>query len=407
LFVIVVGTKFEETEDQFRSHIEATVSGEKAVSVFYEFSGAVLPKCPRTNDFAAFAMLPFAMTTGQSLHIEGMVHREQLENLEECQDAFSLWHPDKFKKIPISADEEIPTSQRQGRDAVMAFSGGLDASYALHAHRHGLLGRRSNDIRAGILVHGFDIPLQQTPHFKKAEADAAASLRHYGVPLTRVRTNWTSLRAPWRQSFIFAMASVLQQFSEVSSRAVIATDEAYDGEVLGWGSNGITNQMMGFPGFPIDFTGGGVSRTLKARALAEETTVLDHLRVCTKLLGEGANCGRCEKCIRTKLNFLAGAGLDLPRLHGRPTPEDIRAIVINHEVALALYEELLRQGAWSGLRDLESAVRDLVAMGVTGSAPVGNKNIPPTPAKRLRQNTRAQRRWLKSILKYPIGRVPQ
>lgn len=398
--MIVVRTKFEENAGQFRSHIDATVRGEEAVSVFYEFSGAVLPKAPRTNDFAALAMLPFAMTKGQSLHIAGSVHREQLEKLEECKDAFSLWHPDKFKRIAISADEEVPTSLRQGRDAVMAFSGGLDASYALHAHCRRLLGRRSNDIRAGILIHGFDIPLKQTTHFEKAEADALASLSHYGVPLTRVRTNWTTLHAPWRQSFIFAVASVLHQFSEVSSRAVIATDESYAGDVLGWGSNSVTNQMMGFPGFPIDFAGAGVSRTLKARALAREATVLDHLRVCTKLLGGGANCGRCEKCIRTKLNFLAGAGLDLPRLGGRPTADDIRSIVIDRDGALTVYKELLHLGDWSGLEDLESAVRDRVTRGVTASAAtlLDRTNMRPSPIKRLRQNTRAPRRWLQSIL---------
>jgi hypothetical protein len=402
LVVIVVRTKFEENAGQFRSHIRATVRGEEANSVFYEFSGAVLPKAPCTNDFAALAMLPFAMTRGQSLHIEGSVHREQLERLEECQDAFSLWHPDKFKRISISTDAEIPTPQRQGRDAVMAFSGGLDASYALHAHCCGLIGRRSNEIRTGILIHGFDIPLKQTVHFENAEAAALASLSHYGVPLTRVRTNWTTLRVPWRQSFIFAVASVLHQFSEVASRAVIAADEAYDGEVLGWGSNSITNQMMGFPGFPIDFTGAGVSRTLKCRALAREATALNHLRVCTKLLGEGANCGRCEKCIRTKLNFLAGAGLDLPRLGGRPKPDDIRAIVINHRAALALYEELLRHGDWSGLKDLKSAVQDLVTRSVTAplSTVVVAKDRRPSIFKRLRQNTRGARRSLRSILTY-------
>lgn len=223
--MIVVRTKFEENTGQFRSHLCATIKSDDAISVFYEFSGAVLPTAPRTNDFAALAMLPFAMTKGQSLHIEGLVHREQLERLDECQDAFLLWHPDKFKRISISADEEIPTPLRQGRDAVMAFSGGLDASYALHAHCRGLIGRRSNEIRAGILIHGFDIPLKKTVHFEKAEAAALASLSHYGVPLTRVRTNWTSLRAPWRQSFMFALASVLHQFSEVSSRAVIAADQ--------------------------------------------------------------------------------------------------------------------------------------------------------------------------------------
>lgn len=397
--MIVVRTKFEGNGDQFRSHITATVKGEEPVSVFYEFSGKVLPQAPRNNDFAALAMMPFAMKKGQSLHIAGAVHKEQLEQLEECQDAFLLWHPDKFKRISISADEEIATQLQHGRDAVIAFSGGLDASYALHAHCRDLIGRRTNDIRAGILIHGFDIPLEQTAHFEKAEASARTLLGHYGIPLTCVRTSWKDLRAPWHQSHIFAVASVLHQFSEVSSRAVIAADEGYDGEVLGWGSNSITNQMMSFPGFPIDFTGAGVPRTLKARALSSEAPLLKHLRVCTRLFGEGANCGQCEKCIRTKLNFLAGAGLELACLGRRPTPDKIRGIVINHSVALSFYEELLRNGNWSGLEDLERAVRNLVRQGIT--APLRTAGVSErlmSSLKRLRQNTRRSRRWLQSLL---------
>lgn len=398
--MIVVKVKFDTGAEIFRSQITAAVAGEDDVSVFYEFTGAALPEIPRSVDFALLAMLPFAMARGQDLHLEGAVHREQLERLEECQDAFSLWHPDKFIKVAISADEELPTAVHEGRDAVIAFSGGLDASYALHAHCRNLLGRRSNTIRAGVLIHGFDVRLKQAIHFEKAKAAARASLSHYGVPLTCVRTNWTTLGAPWRQSFIFALASVMHQFQSVSSRAVIASDEAYDGEVLGWGSNSVTNPLMSFPGFPIDFTGAGVSRTLKARALAHEMPVLDHLRVCTKPLGEGENCGRCEKCIRTKLNFLAGAGLDLPRLHNRPRPDDIRALDIHHAAALALYQELLRNGDWTGLTELESAVEDLVARGVTMASASAAEPRRISPLATLRRTTRRPRRWLQSILTY-------
>jgi hypothetical protein len=44
-------------------------------------------------------------------------------------------------------------------------------------------------------------------------------------------------------------------------------------------------------------------------AIARDETVREALQVCLKRVDE--NCGRCRKCLRTRLNFMA-AGIDAP-----------------------------------------------------------------------------------------------
>jgi hypothetical protein len=89
--------------------------------------------------------------------------------------------------------------------------------------------------------------------------------------------------------------------------------------------------------------GGRFSRLEKVRDLANWPTALEALRVCPARVEEGANCGRCEKCLRTRLELLA-AGIDETSAFGQsltpielwdeavPAPTGHRAI---------MYEDLL------------------------------------------------------------------
>jgi hypothetical protein len=51
--------------------------------------------------------------------------------------------------------------------------------------------------------------------------------------------------------------------------------------------------------------GSRFSRLDKVRDLAAWPTALEALRVCPSGIGDRANCGRCEKCLRTRLELLA------------------------------------------------------------------------------------------------------
>ncbi len=358
---IIIRTSFVMTSAGCRSVIGIRRGQDTIRSLFYDFSGPVLPQKPMTDDFAVLAVFPFAMQRGANIRCEGRVSREQIERLEELQDAWALLHPDRFQKISVVADEEVELPKPANRDAVVAYSGGLDATFAVHAHRRGLLGRRQDNLRVAVMIHGFDIRLDRLAAFARAAEIGGNILKGYDVPLTTVRTNWRELRAPWEQSFMFGVASVLQQFSGTVSRGVIAADQAYAGEVLGWGSNSVTNPLVGNSGFPIDFTGAGYTRTNKARALRGEHSVLENLRVCYQNPDNAFNCGRCEKCVRTKLNFMVSGAASIPALGEWPTVSEVDRLIVDNPAAINLYRDLLENGDWSGHADLRSAVKRLVS----------------------------------------------
>ncbi|MBN9245889.1 MAG: hypothetical protein J0I81_00275 [Hyphomicrobium sp.] len=337
------------------------------------------------------------MKVGADLRCEGRVSREQLARIEEAQDAWVMWRPDLFRKISIFADEEVGSVPPANRDAVLAYSGGLDATFALHAHCKGLLGRRQNNLRAGVMVHGFDVPLDRPDIFGKSSELGDKILESYGLPLTIVRTNWRDLRdMPWYTMYIFALSSVMHQFSGVVSRAVIAADEAYDGEYLGCGSNSITNPLMSHFGFPIEFAGGGYTRTSKAKVFSGNPVVLSNLRVCFQSPIDGHNCGRCEKCIRTKLNFIAAGIGRVPCLGNLPNRSEIDGVTIDNPAVLNLYRDILDSGGdWAGHEELRDAVRRIV---FSSKWERSRRRLAETPAKLSRRLTRIYR---KHILRKP------
>src|SRR5262245_16894173 len=104
-----------------------------------------LPPQLITHDLAAIALIFRAMWEGRHLHIDGPVSWPFLEGLEEFVTCWVSWRPDLYKRIAVSASEEVaPSLSPERRDrAVAAFSGGVDGSFTLWRHHHRQAGRRS------------------------------------------------------------------------------------------------------------------------------------------------------------------------------------------------------------------------------------------------------------------------
>jgi hypothetical protein len=381
--MISVRYDFAGDDGRARADLHIDMPGLPGKRIFFELLGEAAPKERPGAEFAVLAALPMAMRLSQPLHVAGAAEGAFLASVEELQQAWARWRPDLFRPVPVSVEEETAARATAGRRAIAAFSGGLDSVFALHAHKRRLLGRRSLDIEAAFLVQGFDLPLDAADRFDRARRAAAAMLDHYGVPLTVVRTDWGRISSPWGQTFMMGLAAVLHLFSRDFDCGVVAADLPYDGEVLGWGSNSITNPMLGSRSFPVHSTGAGWSRAEKAGVVGEEAPVLAHLRACTKS-AEGGNCGRCEKCVRTKLDFLVNGVESVPALGSPVAAEDLAGMRINGPQAY-FWREILARGDWSGRRDLEKAIAALLACG-EGLRPA------PQPLRRRRSGLRL---WLK------------
>jgi hypothetical protein len=172
------------------------------------------------------------MALGRPLHVRGEVDTDFLAIMEEYMAAWCRWRPDLFQPVAISADRETAPCLSQTSNAIMAFSGGLDSTFALHAHKHALLGRRGLDIQAAVLIQGFDIPLDDANAFAVARKHVRTILDSYGVRLNVVRTNWQKpFSVKWAMTHVLGVAAVLHLFHRQFGSGVIADDIAYDMQI--------------------------------------------------------------------------------------------------------------------------------------------------------------------------------
>jgi hypothetical protein len=304
---------------------------------------------PPTHDFIAVSLVQYAASEGCDLHVEGPVTTAQLERLDELQTIWSVWRPDRFQRISLSADEEAPLPEVGDRGgAVMGFSGGVDASFALAAHASRALGRLSREVDLGVLVVGWDLKHGDQGALDRARAAATRSLEEYGVRLAVVSTNWQQdFCNAWFMAFNSGLMSILHTFSAQQSAAIHATDHSYRLE-LGlppYGSNMAINHLLGNPSFPVVSTGGTHRRIERVEFLRDHPALLNGLRVCYQADAGGSNCGHCEKCVRTQLELRA-VGLAEAAENVFPSPlavDDIRNATINNPTVLMHFEDILER----------------------------------------------------------------
>ena len=301
-------------------------------------------------DWSVLAVLFRAMREGRDIYIDAPVSKSLLDNLEEFQAAFSMWLP-KLKKVDIIAQSEVTSSPAApADDAVVAFSGGVDASFTVYRHLFKKAGKRHKNLRTAVLVHGFDIPPDKDEAFRKAADTAETILGDTGISIATVRTNVKLLLGfSWEQSFVAALGACLHQFSAEHGTALIASGESYLDAVYPWGSNPATNHLLGSDYMRFVTDGSGFSRTQKVAHVAEWPVARDNVRVCWEGPITGRNCGKCEKCIRTILNFRA-VGVPLTRAFPVDVSDDrIRDLKLRRPIHLSLFVDIYEAARTRGL----------------------------------------------------------
>lgn len=344
-------------EDRSKARVSRRVifgwAGEAERSISWEITGpkAALPSPLVRQDLAAAALIYLAMREGCDLHIEGAVSERLLENLDEFQYRWSLWRPDLYRVVQLSADAEIA----EGRDraerrdtAAITFSGGVDSTATILRHHAKLAGRASRRIKTAVLIKGFDIPLDRVEGWQVVVESAARTLADIGVPLCVVETNWrAATQANWEMEFAAGMLSCLHQWDEDVDTLIMAADYDYNHFVIPWGANPITNQLLASDDTSVPFDGGQFTRTEKVALIGQWPVGYDALRVCYEDDVSGRNCGVCRKCVMTKLNAIV-SGLPVPAsLYGPPTVADIKAL----NIVSPLLADTLATADRRGIRD--------------------------------------------------------
>jgi hypothetical protein len=91
-----------------------------------------------------------------------------------------------------------------------------------------------------------------------------------------------------------------------------------------WGSNPLSDRLLGGAAFEVAHDAGGVGRAEKLAALVAWPEAFANLRVCWRAQQRDRNCGRCAKCVLTLLSLeLQG----LPRPASLPEPLDAERLL--------------------------------------------------------------------------------
>jgi hypothetical protein len=340
--------------------------GGKARSIYFRFTCPDAQAfVPRVRPFLLAFLVP-AMRVGQPIQLEQPLDQTTLHNLMEWQAAMACWFPDKLKVVPIRGpiESEPAKPAANKRQALTAFSGGVDSCFTAYRHtvapETGLY--RRTRLGAGLMVHGFDIPETEGDVFDSAFRRSEQILKSLGLKAYRLRTNLRTLDGNWEYEthgiWLAAALACLEPFFE---RVLIPSTYPYNVLSLPWGSNPVTDVLFASETTPVWHDGAGCYKLEKVQAMAQHARIQKGLRVCWEGAQLDRNCGRCFKCVATQVCY---------HLCGVPHPEcfpqacrleDIARTSLrtnpNRALFRLLHTEARRQGANDVARALGKALQ--------------------------------------------------
>lgn len=319
-------------EGQRRSCImkEISAEGESTKKELWFVYPVGLPM-PKDDDCDSYLLgvLLLGMRLDANIVVHGSVSKELLANLTELQLIWNNWCPDIYSLVEMKVNE-IRENDIQVDGTVSAFSGGADAQFTVYRHATGKAGQCTQKISAGVLVHGFDIPITDTKGFSGAAKKASETLSDLELSLLVVKTNIRTLNLNWEHHCGLAIASVLSGLNMYAGTGLISSGSPYS-ELDIWGSHPMTDPLFSSDSFRIMHDGAGFSRSEKIELLAEWSVGMKNLRVCWEGEIRDRNCGSCEKCVRTRMNFLIAGVLDPACFDSPLDPSLLRNIALHGE----------------------------------------------------------------------------
>ena len=287
--------------------------------------------------------------------VEGRVSPSLLANLETFMAIWQVWAPAKYQPVHIQAREEVeaPPPAEPGQ-TVVPFSCGVDSSFTVFRHRQGLMGRRNHHVTAGVVMNGFDIWLDQENAqgmYGGVLEAARIVLRSVDVACIPMTSNFHELPTIWADSLCTHLVSGLRLLAARFDATLIPNNRPYIRIALPWGSHPVSDPHLGSRHFAVSDDGGEKMRFQKVELISQWPEAMRHLRVCFENPSSHANCCRCEKCIRTILNFRI-AGCPLPPAFARDVSDrDIRRVRFKHDDNLLQWAQAAGDARERGLGD--------------------------------------------------------
>jgi len=326
---------------------------------------------PCADAFLA-ACFPLAALHGESrVRIEEQPCPMLVEGLRTAHAWWASWggmhpRPPTIETPPRRRSRNHTASRR----AVSCLSGGVDG---LHTLLHNRRLYREGDpayIREALFIHGFDIGKRprdpETGRFRMALGRLKPVAAEAGVRLIPCRTNLRHLPSKpgfWANRHNGAALAAVGHSATLGPAYLFVGGTYHVANPVPVGSHPAVDGLFSSQRLTVIHDGSRFSRLEKVRDLAGWPTALAALRVCPGNEVDRPNCGRCEKCLRTRLELLAvgveetaafGPSLTPIELWDEAVPQPIGDRAIR-------YEDLLPPLRARGLHSLCRALEEKIA----------------------------------------------
>lgn len=272
---------------------------------------------PSPEAYLTAFLLP-SMAQGRDLEIEAEVDETWLANVDRVRRFVRATWP-SWSGGAVRAEGTCRLEPGAGAGRALCFGGGVDSLFSLHQ------GRR--DLDGLLFVGGFDVSPTDRDRRAAVIAHDSAVAEAAGLVLHVVDTNLRDHPLYRQKSWLKLYGGALASAAHVLQRHVRACAVSGWGHITeplvrgshpdlepGWSSGAVT----------FAFTGHEHSRTAKIEKLVDWDVFRDHLRVCWESPSAALNCGRCEKCVRTRLQLVAAGAPNAVRTF---PPVDLAATI--------------------------------------------------------------------------------
>ncbi len=307
LFSPIITEIGDELRVQAHYQLETPFSVELPPYIAFTFPKIYKDFLANTMEPYVMAVLFLAMKTNEDIHVEGTLSPHFLYNMQEYQQNFIFFSKEKLSQINIIPDN-IQTDNNVSQQTLACFSGGVDSFYSLIKNQQLPSSLASYKVSHAVFIKGFDFFLPQHegnyekiyPHYKKM------LLEQFGIDLIPVSTNFRHVIEhfnvyPWEATHGAALGSIGLLFKGGFDRYLIASSDAYDTLIDGWGSHPIPDRLIATESFRSLHHATEASRFEKTTFLAHQPATYDHLRVCWEKPNGLQNCGQCSKCLQVMM----------------------------------------------------------------------------------------------------------
>lgn len=319
--------------------------------IWFRFPRDYASLLTRRADPFVIATTIFALRRYRRLHVHGPVSDGLFANLAEFQAAFAAFHNlPRAEPVVYSASETMqPAGPSRRTTGITAFSGGVDSCFSVYRHTPLSTLEPKRTIGAALMMHGFDIPLEQPAVFARSAERSRQMTDEAGLRWFSGATNLRTLPVPWEETFAAAVAGSLSFFQPAFAFGLVPSFQNWSQARFDHGSNPLTDPLLSSPSFQIVHDGAAFGRIEKLRHLSRWPGAMRNLRVCWQGAQLDRNCCACEKCLRTML-MLDVCGQSHSDAFPRPIKDEVVAnLVIKSQSGLDEFGYLIEEAHRLGL----------------------------------------------------------